>query len=600
MTAGISRPEHSNHREAGELERLRTIFNLSPVGIGITRMSDGALVDVNEAFSQLLGFSRSELLGKTSAELGLWADRDERNRTFARVVAGEVIQEMPAQTVRKDKQIRDIKFSATISMIADEKYMVSALRDVTAELRAERERLITERRLQLSLELMPIVVFHQDLDLCYTFIANPQVPASGGTFLGRLDEDLFAPEDAAVTIAIKQRVIERGIGERHEIRMTIGEQIRWYDTLIEPERDAQGAIVGIIGVAADITDRMQREERYRAVLEDQTELIARYRPDGTMVYANEVYCRFFGKSETQIVGHSWQPAAHPDDIALVEAKLTELSVSNPVVTIENRVYSGLGEERWLQFVNRGLYDEGGVLREIQSVGRDITERKRNEQALAEYQARIYALLEYSDNLREKQRKDIARDIHDQLGAILTSIGFRIDSLKHRIKDNPAIRNEIDLIRAQVKQANAAGRTICNALRPPVLDDLGLSSACQWYMKEWSAMVGIAAQGRFNRLSRPCNEQLSIDLFRVFQELLNNVAKHAHANGVKVILSSGRRGLRLRVTDDGRGFVVDEARSKGYGLLGVKERILRHGGQMTIESGKAGTTVTLTIPWQGEP
>ncbi|WP_319240080.1 PAS domain S-box protein [uncultured Propionivibrio sp.] len=600
MTAGKSGPEHNDRRMAGELERLRTIFNLSPVGIGITRLSDGALVDVNEAFSRLLGFSQSELLGKTSAELGLWADLDERNRVFARIVAGEVIQEMPTRVVRKDRQIHDIKFSATISMIADEKYMVSALRDVTAELRAERERLITERRLQLSLELMPIVVFHQDLDLRYTFIANPLIAVPGDTFLGRFDDELFSPEDAKVTIAIKQRVIERGVGERHEIRMGTGEHTRWYDTLIEPERNSQGAIVGIIGVAADITDRMQREERYRAVLKDQTELIARYRPDGTMLYANEVYCRFFGKSEARIVGHSWQPVAHPDDIALVEAKLAELSVNNPVVLIENRVYSGQGEERWLQFVNRGLYDESGVLREIQSVGRDITERKRNEQALAEYQARIYALLEYSDNLREKQRKDIARDIHDQLGAILTSIGFRIDSLKHRIKDNPAIRNEFDLIRAQVKQANGAARTICTALRPPVLDDLGLSSACQWYMKDWSALVGIAAQGRFNRLSRPCGDQLSTDLFRVFQELLNNVAKHAHANGVKVILSSGRQGLRLRVTDDGRGFVLDEARSKGYGLLGVKERILRHGGQMTIESGKTGTTVTLTIPWQGEP
>jgi len=600
MTAGKSGPEHSDRRLAEELERLRTIFNLSPVGIGITRMSDGALVDVNEAFSRLLGYSQNELLGKTSADLGLWADLDARNRAFASVVAGDVIREMPIRIVRKDTQVRDVRFSATISMIADEKYMVSALRDVTAELRAERERRITERRLQLSLELMPIVVFHQDLDLRYTFIANPLIAVSSDAILGRFDHDLFAPEDANVTVAIKQRVIRRGIGERHEIRMTTGEHVRWYDTLIEPERDAHGTIVGIIGVAADITERMQREERYRAVLEDQTELISRYRRDGTMTYANEVYCRFFGKSEKQIVGQSWQPVAHPDDIALVEAKLAELSVDNPVVLIENRVYSGRGEERWLQFVNRGLYDESGVLREIQSVGRDITERKRNEQALAEYQARIYALLEYSDNLREKQRKDIARDIHDQLGAILTSIGFRIDSLKHRIKDNPAIRNEIDLIRAQVKQANGAARTICTALRPPVLDDLGLSSACQWYMKDWSALVGIAAQGRFNRLTRSCSEQLSTDIFRVFQELLNNVAKHAHANGVKVILSSGRQGLRLRVTDDGRGFVVDEARSKGYGLLGVKERILRHGGQMTIESGRAGTTVTLTIPWQGKP
>lgn len=600
MKAGGTGSEDADRDLAGELERLRAIFSLSPVGIGITRMRDGRIIDINDASSQLLGYRRRELLGKTSTELGLWADPDERTRAVARIVAGEVIHEMPIRIARKDKHIRDIRFSATISSIADERYMVWTLRDTTAELRAERERLVTERRLQLSLELMPIAVFHQDLDLRYTFIANPQFPAPNDAFLGHFDHDLFTPEDAHVTTAIKQRVIARGIGERHEIRMTVGKHIRWYDTLIEPERDTSGAIVGIIGVAADITERMEREQRYRAVLEDQTELIARYRPDGTMIYANEVYCRFFGKSEKWIVGHSWQPVAHPDDIALVEAKLAELSASNPVVTIENRVYSASGEERWMQFVNRGLYDSNGVLREIQSVGRDITERKRNEQALVEYQARIYSLLEYTDDLREKQRKDMARDIHDQLGAMLTSIGFRIDSLKHLIGGTQAVQDEITRIRAQVNQANAAARTICNALRPPVLDDLGLASACQWYMKDWSAMIGITAHGRFHPFSRPCGEQLSTDIFRAFQELLNNVAKHAHASCVRVSLSSGRHGLRLRVADDGEGFFIDDARNKRYGLLGVKERVQRHGGAVAIQTGKTGTTVTLTVPLRGKP
>lgn len=599
MKAGTTGPTATDPASAGELERLRTIFSLSPVGIGITRLADGVIVDANEAFSQLFGYDRSELLGKTSAELGLWADLDERKNSFARVLAGEVIHEMPSRIVRKDKQVRTVKFSATITTIDDQNYMVGTLRDVTEELRAERERRVTERRLQLSLDLMPIVVFNQDLELRYTFIANPQIPRPADAIVGCFDGDLFTPADAEAMGAIKQRVIQNGVGERHEIPVSIGDQIRWFDTLIEPERDMRGAIIGIVGVAADITERMQREQRYRAVLEDQTELIARYRPEGTMVYANEVYCRFFGKSEAQIVGGSWQPVAHPDDIAMIEAKLAQLSVDNPVVSIENRVYSGLGEERWMQFVNRGLYDENGELHEIQSVGRDITERKRHEQALAEYQARIYALLEYSDNLRERQRKEISRDIHDQLGAILTSIGFRIDSLKHRIDDNDVLRSEIALIRTQVRQANVAARTICNALRPPVLDDLGLASACQWYMKDWSAMVGIAAQGRFIRPTQPCGEQLNTDLFRAFQELLNNVAKHAHASRIKVSLSSSRRGLRLSVADNGRGFVVDEARNKAYGLLGVKERIVRHGGQMTIESGKTGTTVTLTVPWRGE-
>lgn len=133
------------------------------------------------------------------------------------------------------------------------------------------------------------------------------------------------------------------------------------------------------------------EARYRAVVEDQTEVISRYRPDGTIIFINEVYCRLFGKTAGDMVGSSWHPVAYPDDIPLIEARLREMSPENSVVVIENRVYAANGAVRWMQFVNRGFYDARGELVEIQAVGRDITERKQVEELQRVTKARFAAL-----------------------------------------------------------------------------------------------------------------------------------------------------------------------------------------------------------------
>jgi PAS domain S-box-containing protein len=140
-----------------------------------------------------------------------------------------------------------------------------------------------------------------------------------------------------------------------------------------------------VGTILDITESYQirkklidSEARYRSVVEDQTELIVRFFPDGRFGFVNEVFCRLFGKSADQLLGHRWQPIVHRDDQSMIEARLRELTPDNPVVAIENRVIAANGEQRWVQFVNRGFFDAAGTLTETQSVGRDITTLKQTE------------------------------------------------------------------------------------------------------------------------------------------------------------------------------------------------------------------------------
>ncbi|NJD26365.1 MAG: PAS domain S-box protein [Betaproteobacteria bacterium] len=153
--------------------------------------------------------------------------------------------------------------------------------------------------------------------------------------------------------------------------------------------DPSTAVVAILDVseqkAAELALKSS-EARYRAVVQDQTEVICRVLPDSTFLFVNDVYCRLYGKSADEVIGRRWQPGAHPDDLPLIEARLHTMSAENPVVINENRAILAGGEIRWMQFVNRGTFDAAGNLLEIQAVGRDITPlvdaRERLEMALS--------------------------------------------------------------------------------------------------------------------------------------------------------------------------------------------------------------------------
>ncbi len=137
------------------------------------------------------------------------------------------------------------------------------------------------------------------------------------------------------------------------------------------------------------------QDSHRIVVEDLTEIICRFLPDGTLSYVNEVYCRFFGRTREQLIGQRWQPGAVAEDVQLIEERLRLLSPKTPVVSIENRVYDGKGRLRWMEFVNRAIFDDQGLLKEMQSVGRDITERVLAEQRLQEGEQRWKFALESS-------------------------------------------------------------------------------------------------------------------------------------------------------------------------------------------------------------
>ncbi len=206
-----------------------------------------------------------------------------------------------------------------------------------------------------------------------------------------------------------------------------------------------------------------------------------------------------------------------------------------------------------------------------------------------------------DNLQdesERLRHELALEIHDEIGATLTAIGMRLDSLRRQAERDAALdAGEIEAIRSLVGRAAASSREVCTRLRPAMLDDLGLIETCRWYLADWSKNTGIEAEDRIDAMPVPPDGTLAIDLFRIFQELLTNVARHSRAKHVRVSLRRTAVGLEMEIRDDGRG--LSPGRHGGLGLTGIQERLRRHGGRFAIRSTGQGTLAHVKVPLESE-
>lgn len=200
---------------------------------------------------------------------------------------------------------------------------------------------------------------------------------------------LVHPEDRAQVAAAFDRQASGATSVTIEYRLRRQDGV--YRSMIDRAQlcqDEHGEVQGWAGAAEDQTESKETaaalaasEHRFRTVLEDQTEVVSRFRPDGSFTFVNDVYCRFFGRTQSDLETTDWRPRAVAEDVPLVEAKLQEISPTQPVVVVENRVFDAEGRIRWMEFVNRGCFDAAGRLVEIQSVGRDITQRKETEARL---------------------------------------------------------------------------------------------------------------------------------------------------------------------------------------------------------------------------
>jgi len=230
--------------------------------------------------------------------------------------------------------------------------------------------------------------------------------------------------------------------------------------------------------------------------------------------------------------------------------------------------------------------------------REITERKRSEEELEQSRERLRDLASHLQSIREEERGRIAREIHDELGQALTALKMDIHWVGHRLsKDQQLLLEKAKSMSKLIDTTVQSVQRISSELRPELLDDLGLSAAVEWQAHEFRNRTGIQCETISDPEDISLNQALSTAVFRIFQEALTNIARHANATRVEVMLKEEPGKVELTVRDDGKGITekqISDARS--FGLIGMRERVHSFRGDLRISgTPDKGTTVKMSIP-----
>ncbi|MET0266407.1 MAG: histidine kinase [Duganella sp.] len=222
---------------------------------------------------------------------------------------------------------------------------------------------------------------------------------------------------------------------------------------------------------------------------------------------------------------------------------------------------------------------------------NITESKQEQQEVRQSRARLAELTAHSDRVKEQERTRIAREIHDELGGNLTAIKMALAMLAKRLDgQEPALRERTDYLDALVDRTIDAVHRISLDLRPALLD-LGLVAALEWQVKEFEKQAGIPTCFSYNQRNMGLDDDQSTALFRIAQEALTNIAKHAGATRVSVKLARLRHYVSLKVSDNGSGIrQADRSKPASFGLRGMAERTRALGGTLTLAHAPGGGTV----------
>ena len=234
-----------------------------------------------------------------------------------------------------------------------------------------------------------------------------------------------------------------------------------------------------------------------------------------------------------------------------------------------------------------------------TVFQDITARKQMENELRESRKQLRALSMFLQTVREEERKRIARELHDELGQALTALKIDLDWLEARCSNmDGRVAEKFRSMDAILGKTVESVRSIAEDLRPGMLDDLGLAAAIEWQVEKFQERTAIQCELSMNRDEFELDERVATSVFRIVQEALTNVARHAAASKVRIVVEERDDEIHLEISDNGKGFQAGP-KKRSYGLLGIRERVNMLGGAVEISSQPgAGTAVRATIPLHG--
>jgi len=478
------------------------------------------------------------------------------------------------------------------------------MRDITEQKKSEKEISKVKALADNLIDSLPGVFYFFDLQ--GRFIRwNKQLEDVTGYSAGEMatmhPADFFEAKEKNYVVARIQGIFQKGINDTDANLITKdGRKIPYFFKTVMIEYEGGPCL---LGNGIDITERKKAETELRAS-EQKYKLLFESNPlpmwmltlpDYRFIDVNSVALLQYGYTKEEFLKLSPMDFRPPKDLKKLKA-LTSTEFRGVHHAGIWRHKKKDGTIIYVDIVTHDINHKGQMRRLV--LANNITERHAAEEKLKESYEAIRTLTGYLQNVREQERLNISREIHDELGQLLTVLKMDVSWLNKKIGgENSMVKEKLSEILNLVDTTVRSIRRIASELRPTLLDDLGLYAAMEWHLEEFERRSGIRRELVIPENELALSDSLKIGIFRIFQESLTNVARHSEAKNVNVSLLQKDNQLILTIRDNGIGFEEGPmATKKTLGLLGMKERSMMMGGVYNITSARgAGTTVTVIIP-----
>jgi|GEM_PF-741826 len=609
-------------------ERFATAFRANPNALVLSRMEDGTILDVNDAFLDLFQRTREEVIGNTSRSLNMFAHPEERDQMIGLLRQRRHLRDYEIHIRLKSGEERIAHLSSEMLQVAEGPSLLTILQDVTERRQAEEALRESEERFRNVLDNSLDGIHRLDLRTgTYDFLSPAMETLTGfnNKELVEMGRDGFRervhPDDRAAYreymhgVEMQPDQVPPPVEFRWQRK---GGEWRWFSDNEHGVADEQGNVVAMVSVVRDISEQRRAEkalraseERYRTLFETMTEGFALHEmlydeqgapSDYRFLEVNPAFEQQTGLRAADIVGRTVKEVIPGIEHLWVERYDQVVRTGQPV---QFESWSGpLG--RW--------YNVSAFRTEPQRfavIFLDITDRKRAEEALHDLNetleervidrtARLRGLALELTRAEERERRRLAQVLHDHLQQLLAAARISVNMVRNRLEDDRQAETlgQVDTL---LEESIAESRSLTAELSPPVLYDAGLPPALDWLARWMGEKYHLHVEVQAEELDGEVPEEIRLVLFQGARELLFNVVKHAEVDQARVELRRlPEDQIELVVSDQGVGVdptqIGKQQTKGGFGLFNIRERLESLGGQMQIDSTPGqGTRVTLRVP-----
>ncbi|MDQ3742814.1 MAG: PAS domain S-box protein [Acidobacteriota bacterium] len=603
-------------REANS--KLELILNTSPLPI-TSADADGRITSWNKAAERLFGWTAEEAVGRVCPTIPP-AQTEEYVGMVRKAMQGETYVGLVHYRQKKNGSLLTCSVSAAPQRNArgEPVGVTIIVEDITERKQAEEALRESRQLLRLVLATLPVgvIVTDQAGDIVLTNAAAKRIWGNiitSGRQRWAQSRGFWhdSGERVAPTAWASVRALSEGQTRLNELIdiESYDAQRKTIENSAAPVRNAEGLIVGAVIVNKDVTERVRAEEALRRSEESFRKAFEASPAPGVIIRSldrqylnvNDAFVRTFGYTAEEAIGKSSAELGIWPGNREREAFWQKLWEKKSIKGYETRIHNKSGEMMDVLLYAEAIEMSGEQCFMASII--DITERKQAEEELKASSAQLRALSESLRKAKEEEGIRIARELHDELGAALTSLKWSLTRLREDCSGGAnaggggdtqsKIGEMVSLVNATINTV----RRISSELRPGVLEDLGLIPAIEWHAHQAQANTGIVCRFESQVENVGLSRERATTVFRIFQEAMTNVLRHAGATRVNILVEEDDDEFVLEVSDNGRGITDSEKLgTSALGLLGMRERAHSVGGRVEINGtpGK-GTTLIVRVP-----